>query len=71
MDPQRLLELVVLSIGDGVAEVDQQLRQAALGRSVITEDVGESRITQRLRQTLAQCLTSAVVVAESVLVLVR
>jgi hypothetical protein len=50
---------------DIVAEVDQQLSQAALRRGVVTEDLRECGITQRLRQRLAKSLASAGVVTQA------
>ena len=62
---RNLLELVILGVSNGVAEVDQELRQATLGSGVIAEDVREGRVTERLGKALTESLPSAIVVAES------
>lgn len=58
------LELVVLSVGDCVTQVDEKLSKAAFGRSVVTENVGESCIAKRLWKALSKSLTSPIVVAQ-------
>jgi hypothetical protein len=60
---RRLVRRNVLA--DIVAEVDQQLSQAALRRGVVAEDLRERGITQRLRQRLAKSLASAGVVTQT------
>jgi hypothetical protein len=60
-----LLELVILGVSDGVAQIDQELRQAALGGGVVTEHVGKGRISEGLGQTLSESLPGAIVVTES------
>jgi hypothetical protein len=57
--------VIVLILGDGVAQIDQKLREASLSCSVVAEDSGESRISERLGKALAEGLSGAVVVAES------
>lgn len=58
--------LVVCGINDVVGKVDQELSKTALGSSIIPQNGGESSITKRLRQTLAERLTGASVIAQAV-----
>jgi hypothetical protein len=60
------VKLVVLGIRDSVTEIDQKLCKAPLGRSVITQNIGECGVTEWLRQTLTKSLSSSIVVAEPV-----
>lgn len=49
----------------GLGQVDQQLHEAALGRSIVAQHVGEGGIAERLGEALAQGLASASVVAQT------
>lgn len=51
---------------DAVSEVDAELSQAALGCRIISENVGERRVAEGLRETLAKGITSFLVIAESI-----
>jgi hypothetical protein len=48
-----------------LGQVDEQLDEAALGRGVVTQHVGEGCVAERLGETLAQGLASAGVVAQA------
>ena len=61
---RELLELVVLVLGDCVAQVDQELCEASLSGCIVSEDCRESRVSERFWQTLTESLSCSVVVAE-------
>jgi hypothetical protein len=48
-----------------VGEINQELRQAALGSCVITQDRREGRVAQRLGETLAKSFTSTIIIAQT------
>lgn len=58
--------LVVCSINDVVGKVDQELSETTLGSGIIPQNRGESSITQWLGKALAECLTSASVIAQTI-----
>jgi hypothetical protein len=45
---QGSLELVIACVRHGIAEVDEELRQATFRGSVVAEDVREGRVSQGL-----------------------
>ena len=55
----------MLCVGHVVAEVDEELSQAALGGCVVAEDSLEGGVTEGLGETLAERFSGAIVVAES------
>jgi hypothetical protein len=59
-------ELIVLSIGNSVTEVDQELGKATLGGCIVAKNVGKCSIPKWFWKTLPQSLSSTVVVAESI-----
>lgn len=56
--------MVVLILGDGIAQVDQELRETSLSCCIVAEDCGESGVSERLRQALTEGLSGSVVVAK-------
>lgn len=61
---RELLELIVLILGNRVAQIDQELCEASLSGCIVSEDCRESRVSERFRQTLTESLSCSVVVAE-------
>lgn len=57
------LKLVILGVGHGVAQIDEELGQTSFGCSVVPQHVGKGRISKRLGKALSKRLTGPVVVA--------
>lgn len=59
-----LIELVTLRLSYCIAQIYQQLGEAAFRGCVVAKDGGESGITQWFGEALPECLAGAVVVAQ-------
>lgn len=62
----RILHGRLSSIGNVIRQVDQKLGQAALGGCIVAQNRRKCGVSERLRQTLPQCLASSAVVAQSI-----
>lgn len=56
------LKTLVVVVDNAVGEVDQELGEAALRSGIVAEDRGESGITKRLWEALAEGLAGASIV---------
>lgn len=62
--PPSVAKLIVLSVADGVAQVDQELGQASLGSGVVPQHIGECGIPKWFREALPQRLAGTVVITK-------
>lgn len=62
--PPSVTELIILSIADGVTQVDQELGKASLGGCIVSKNIGKRRIAEWFGETLSQGLAGTVVIAE-------
>lgn len=60
----KLFKLVVLGVGNRVAQVDQKLGQTSFGGGIIPEDIGKCGISKWFRKTLSERLASSIVVTQ-------
>lgn len=62
--PPSVAKLIVLSVADGVAQVDQELGQASLGGGIVPQHIGKCGIPKWFREALPQRLAGTVVITK-------